>query len=259
MATLERLRRHLAEHPRRAGPYAFAALALLGAAVFAVDHVLRPETFPVRQVSFEGEFRQVDERALAGAVVEVARGSFLLLDLEAVQVRARSVPWVHEVTVRRVWPDGVHVRFSEQQLVARWAAGGWVNAQGERVDLQGQPGPDGLPLLAGPDGLAPRVLAHYRQLNEVLAPVQLQVAGLTLTDRHAWTMLLDNGLVLTLGREEPEAKVARFARAWPRTLAAEAGRIRRVDLRYTNGFAVEWSSRAAVRGGAVIATGLNEG
>jgi len=143
--------------------------------VFAVDHVLRPETFPVRQVSFEGEFRQVDERALASAVVEVARGSFLLLDLEAVQLRARSVPWVHEVTVRRVWPDGVHVRFSEQQLVARWAAGGWLNAQGERVDLQGQPGPDGLPLLAGPDGLAPRVLAHYRQLNEILAPVA--VAG----------------------------------------------------------------------------------
>jgi len=103
------------------------------------------------------------------------------------------------------------------------------------------------------------VLAHYRQLNEILAPVQLQVAGLTLTDRHAWSMLLDNGLVLTLGREEPEAKVARFAHAWSRTLAAEAGRIRRVDLRYTNGFAVEWSSRAAVRGGGVIATGLNEG
>lgn len=259
MAKFERLRRHLAERPRRAGLYAFAVLALAGAAVFAVDHVLRPETFPVRQVIFEGEFRQVDERALASAVVEVARGSFLLLDLGAVQARARSVPWVHEVTVRRVWPDGVHVRFSEQQLVARWAAGGWLNAQGERVDLQGQPGPAGLPLLAGPEGLAPRVLAHYRQLNGILAPVQLQVAGLTLTDRHAWNMLLDNGLVLTLGREQPETKVVRFALAWPLTLAAEAGRIRRVDLRYTNGFAVEWSSRAGVAGGAVIATGLNEG
>lgn len=259
MATLERLRRHLAEHPRRAGLYAFVALALIGAAVLAVDHVLRPETFPVRQVSFEGEFRQVDERALASAVVEVARGSFLLLDLDAVRVRARSVPWVHEVTVRRVWPDGVHVRFSEQQLVARWAAGGWLNADGEPVDLHGQPGPAGLPLLAGPDGLAARVLEHYRRLNEILAPVDLQVAGLTLTDRHSWNVVLANGLVLTLGREEPEAKVARFVRAWPRTLAAEAGRMRRVDLRYTNGFAVEWSSHAAVRGGGTIATGLNEG
>ena len=55
--------------------------------------------------------------------------------------------------------------------------------------------------------------------------------------------------------------MARFAHAWPRTLAAEAGRIRLVDLRYTNGFAVDWSGRAAaaVRGGATIATGLNEG
>ena len=260
MAMLERLHRHIAEHPRRAGLYAFALLALIGVALFAVDHVLRPETLPVRRVSFEGEFRQVDERALTRAVVEVARGSFLLLDLEAIQTRARSVPWVHEVTVRRVWPDGVHVRFSEQQLVARWAAGGWLNANGERVDLQGQSGPEDLPLLSGPDGLAARVLEHYRQLNEILAPVQLQVASLMLTDRHSWSMVLDNGLALTLGREAPVAKMARFVRAYPRTLAAEVGRIRRVDLRYTNGFAVEWSSRAGVRrGGGTIATGLNEG
>lgn len=258
MAMLERVRQHMAEHPRLAGLYAFAALAAIGLSVFAVDYVLRPETFPVRQVSFEGEFRQVDQRALASAVVDVARGSFLLLDLDAVRSRARSVPWVYEVTVRRVWPDGVLVRFTEQQLVARWAAGGWVNAGGETVDLHGQAGPEGLPLLAGPDGLAARVLEHYRRLNEILTPVGLQVAGLTLTDRQAWNVVLANGLALTLGREEPEARMARFARAWPRTLAAEAGRIRRVDLRYTNGFAVEWSGRAAVRGG-MIATGLNEG
>lgn len=261
MAALETLRHNIAEHPLRAGLVAFGALAALGTALFAVDYVLRAETFPVRDVSLEGEFRHVDERALAAAVVEAARGNFLLLDLDAVRQRAQTVPWVHEVTVRRRWPDGVHVRFTEQHLVAGWAAGGWVNARGEHVDLRGQAGPEGLPVLSGPAGHEAQLLEHYQRLDEILAPAGLRLARLTLTERHSWNMLLDNGLTLTLGREAPEAKVARFTRAWPYTLAMQAGRVRRVDLRYTNGFAVEWSNRAGGAGttGGLIAAGLKEG
>jgi cell division protein FtsQ len=104
------------------------------------------------------------------------------------------------------------------------------------------------------------VLEHYRKLNEILAPAQLHVAALTLTDRHSWNIVLHNGLVLTLGREAPEPKVERFARIYPGTLSAQAARAKRVDLRYTNGFSVEWSNRTgAPRTTEIIATGLNEG
>jgi cell division protein FtsQ len=260
MAALDGLRQHIAEHPWRAGLYAFGALAAVTAVLVAADTLLRPETFPVRSVSFEGEFKQVDERALTAAMIDTVRGGFFLLDLDAVRRRAQGVPWVHEVTVRRRWPDGVYLRFSEQQLAARWGASGWVNVQGEYVDLQGRAGPEGLPRLNGPDGMQARVLEHYRNLNEILAPVGLQIATLTLTPRHSWSVQLDNGLTLTLGREAPEPKVARFARVYPKALALQAARIKRVDLRYTNGFSVEWDPRAgAARHPDLLATGHNEG
>ena len=260
MPSFEALQQHIVERPWRAGLYAFGALAFATLALLAADTVLRPESFAVRSLSFEGEFRQVDQQALTTAVMDSVRGNFFLLDLDAIRERARTVPWVHEVTVRRHWPDGVHIRFSEQQLVARWGKSGWVNAQGEYVNLQGREGPAGLPLLIGPEGLQARVLEHYRKLNEILAPVQLQVAALTLTDRHSWNIVLHNGLALTLGREEPEMKVERFARVYPRALAAQVARAKRVDLRYTNGFSVEWASRTgAPRASEIMATGLNEG
>jgi cell division protein FtsQ len=259
MAALETLRQRVAERPWHAGLYAFGALTVVALGLFVVDYLLRPDSFPVRSMSFEGSFQRVEQQALAGAVVEAVRGNFFLLDLEAVRARAQSVPWVHEVSVRRHWPDGVHVRFTEQQLVARWGSRGWVNAQGEHVDLHGQPGPEGLPVLAGPDGMQARVLEHHRKLSEILAPAGLQIARLVLSDRHSWSIMLDNGLTLTLGREEPEPKVARFARVFPQTLAPHAARMRRVDLRYTNGFAVEWNGRAAVRAPDAVATGLQEG
>ena len=259
MPAFETLQQHLVERPWRAGLYAFGVLVFATLVLLAVDTLLRPESFAVRSLSFEGEFRQVDQQALKAAVIESVRGNFYLLNLDEVRERARTVPWVHDVTVRRRWPDGVHIRFSEQQLVARWGKNGWVNAQGEYVNLQGREGPAGLPLLVGPEGLQGRVLEHYRRLNEILAPAQLQVAALTLTDRHSWNIVLHNGLVLTLGREAPEQKVERFARIYPRTLSAQTARAKRVDLRYTNGFSVEWANRSgAPRTSEIMATGLNE-
>ena len=260
MPSFEALQQHLVERPVRAGLYAFGLLTLATLVLLATDTVLRPESFAVRQLSFEGEFQNVDQQVLTAAVMNSVRGNFFLLDLDAIRERARTVPWVHVVTVRRTWPDGVHIRLSEQQLVARWGQSGWVNAQGDHVDLQGREGPPGLPLLTGPDGLQQRVLEHYRRLNDILAPVQLQVTALTLTDRHSWNIVLHTGLVLTLGREEPETKVERFARAYPRALAAHAGRAKRVDLRYTNGFSVEWAHRTGTpRASEIMETGLNEG
>jgi cell division protein FtsQ len=260
MPALEAFRLQIGERPWRAGLYAFGALALATLVLLATDTVLRPDSFAVRRLSFEGEFRQVDQQALTAAVMDSVRGNFFLLDLDAIRERARRVPWVYEVTVQRRWPDGVHIRFTEQQLVARWGKSGWVNAQGDYVDLQGRAGPDGLPLLAGPDGLQARVLEHYRKLNVILAPVSLQLTALTLTDRHSWNIVLHNGLVLTLGREEPEPKVERFARVYPRALAAQAASVKRVDLRYTNGFSVEWVNRnGAPRASGIKTTGLNEG
>jgi len=260
MPSLEALQQHIIERPWRAGLYAFGVLALATLVLLAADTVLRPDSFAVRNLSFEGEFRQVDQQALTAAVMDSVRGNFFLLDLDAIRERARTVPWVHEVAVRRHWPDGVHIRFSEQQLVARWGKTGWVNAQGEYVNLQRSEGPVGLPLLIGPNGMQQRVLEHYRSLNAILAPVQLQVTALTLTDRHSWNIELHNGLLLTLGREEPEPKVERFARVYPRALAAQVARAKRIDLRYTNGFSVEWVNRTgAPPATEIMATGLKEG
>jgi len=260
MSSFEVMQQHIVERPWRAGLYAFGVLALATLVLLATDTLLRPESFAVRSLSFEGEFRQVDQETLTAAVMGSVRGNFYLLDLDAIRERARAVPWVHEVTVRRRWPDGVHIRFSEQQLVARWGKSGWVNAQGEYVDLQGHKGPAGLPLFVGPEGLQARVLDHYRKLNQILAPAQLHVAAITLTDRHSWNIVLHNGLVLTLGREEPEPKVERFARIYPRALSAQVARVKRVDLRYTNGFSVEWANRkGAPRTSEIMATGLSEG
>ncbi|MCK7580247.1 MAG: hypothetical protein MZV65_34460 [Chromatiales bacterium] len=161
-----------------------------------------------------------------------------------------------EVTVRRRGRTAVHVRFSEQQL--RGALGRRRLAQcaaASRLTSTAQPGPAGLPLLAGPDRTArPQVLEHYRRAErDPGAGRRCRWRALTLDRRGTpGACELDNGLALDARPRRARGQGWRASsRAWPRTARrARPARRRRVDLRYTNGFAVEWSSRAGARAAA---------
>lgn len=245
----------IADHPFKT---AVLSLALFGVMLFAIaglDYLLRTDTFPVRNVSFEGEFKHVNQRQLAEAVTDRASGNFFALDLGAVQRVAEAVPWVHRVSVRRRWPDGLHIQFTEQQLAARWGEKAWVNSSGELVELPDQAGPPGAIQLDGPPGLHAEVLAQWRRLERIVAPHGLGIERLRLTPRYTWEIGLRNGLTLLVGRGEPEQRLARFLEVYRPTLAGQAARVRLVDLRYTNGFAVEWNMRA----GTAASTDNNEG
>ena len=92
-----------------------------------------------------------------------------------------------------------------------------------------------LPELRGPEGTHAHVLARYQDFSELLQPVSMRIVGLTLTPRRTWRLQLDSGVTLILEREDPDAKIKRFARVYRHVLAKHETKIKQVDLRYTNG------------------------
>lgn len=221
------------------------ALMLLVAFSYAADWLLRTENFPVQNVRFEGPFKRVTHAELEKAVLDLVRGNFFLVDLEAVRQRVEDRPWVHRAEVRRRFPHDISVKFAEERLVARWGADAWVNAAGEVVRVPAADMTEDLPRLAGPDDTSALVLAAYEQFREVLAPLHLTLAGLALAPRRSWRLDLlgpadDQRLTLVLDHEQPRQRLERFARVYRGNLATQVTAIRQVDLRYTNGFAIEW-------------------
>lgn len=233
---------------------AFGVLGLLVAVALGLDWLLRAENFPVRQIRFEGPFKHVTRAQLEAVVTPVARGNFLLVDLGLVQRRVEEIPWVHEAHVWRGLPGELRVRYREQQLVARWNETGWVNHLGEEVRVDGGAA-SGLPDLAGPPDTSAQVLTHYREFGARLATAGLTITALTLTERRTWRVEIAPGaqapgeaLVIVLDRDRPLPKLERFARVYAQTLSTQVAAIKQVDLRYTNGFAVEWrGTQAGVR------------
>ena len=214
------------------------ALAL--AALAAVDYISQPDRFPVRSLRFEGEFVQVTPAALSAAALPHARGNFFLLELAGIRQQIAQMPWVRQVSVRRVWPDGVYVYVSEHRLVARWGARHWLNSHGEIVDLRTAATPSGLPLLDGPNGTQAQVWSAYIALNEIAKHSGLDIARLELSARRTWEAQLSNNLSILLGRGTPQPKLARFMAVYSETLAHRVEQIKQVDLRYTNGFSIQW-------------------
>jgi cell division protein FtsQ len=226
------------------------ALGVLVAISYGIDWALRAQNFPVASVRFEGPFRQVTHRDLEVAVLPLVRGNFFLVDLDGVKRRLEEIAWVHRVSVRRTFPQELHVRFTEQRLVARWGEDAWLNADGEVVKVRGVD-ENRLPRLAGPEGTSAQVLTAYADFARALSGAALRLAGASLSARRSWHLDLegpnDLRLAVVLDHEQPQKRLARFARFYATTLASQASTVRLVDLRYTNGFAVEWRRREGMR------------
>ena len=98
-----------------------------------------------------------------------------------------------------------------------------------------------MPELTGPEGSSTLVTAHYRKFSTTLEQAGLMLVRLELDQRNAWRLHLNDGLVVDLGREDVARRLQRFARLHKQFLAKDSRRLERVDLRYANGFAVQFA------------------
>ena len=67
-----------------------------------------------------------------------------------------------------------------------------------------------LPYLGGPDYQSLKVLEAWNQIFADFKAKNLLVKGVTIDDRGAWQVTLDNDIVLKLGRGDWKPKLDRF-------------------------------------------------
>lgn len=224
---------------------AAAAAVLAAAAVW----VVRVPALPVQRVEFVAPLAQTRRLEVERVLQPVLKGNFFSVNLEAVRGALERLPWVRQVQVRRVWPSRLEVRVEEHRAAARWGLGRneLVNSYGEVFAAQlaeEQLAP--MPLLYGPAGTAPEVLARHAELVGQFARIGERPVQLLLSPRLAWQLKLDSGMVLNMGREQPKAplgvRLQRFLEVYPEAVAKLAKRPAVVDLRYPNGFAMRVAS-----------------
>lgn len=212
----------------------FAAAALLVLAA-VLTQVARLPAFSLREVRVGGELKHVDREQIEDVVRRDLRGNFFTIDLPAARAAFERLPWVRNANVRRQWPARLDIALEEHVPLARWGNSALVNTHGE-VYAAAHDGD--LPVFMGPEGTALEIAIQYRYFQRSLGAIGETPVEVQVTARRAWQVKLASGMTLALGREDVEARLARFVAAHERTLGRLGRRIDYVDLRYANGFAV---------------------
>ena len=200
---------------------------------------------PVERVAISGRFQRVQALDVEQAVRAAIGGSGMAsVDLADIRLAVETIPWVDRVSVARSWPRALTVQVVEQVPVARWGEHGLVNLRGEVFVHDSRFIPAELPELVGPEGKQAEMTSRFLDADSRLVTVGLRLTRLTLDERGAWEMALDNGVTVRLGREHVDERFERFLRAGARVVTSRPGEIAYVDLRYASGFAVGWRAGA---------------
>lgn len=208
----------------------------------AVRYVLHLPVFPLNAVLLKNVPRQVSTEQMERVVHEQVRGNFFTVDLKRTRMAFEQLPWVRKVSVRRVFPWSLEVEVEEQVALARWNGTALVNTYGEVFSAASD---QALPEFLGQPDSSAQMANMYGELTQELRPLQQQIAQLSLSPRFAWQVRLGNGMVLELGREQMQQRLASFVDVYPYSLATLARSVTHVDLRYRNGFAAYLPNGAA--------------
>ena len=214
---------------------ALFGVAFLGALYAAFVLAVRLPAFPLREVRLTAEPTFVRRAEIEAVVRRELQGNFFTLDLARARQGFESIPWVRKADVRRQWPDRLDVTLEEHVPLARWGTAALVNTQGEvfEASYAGK-----LPVFNGPAGAAKEMAIQYAYFRRSLEPIGREPVQVNVTARRAWSVRLDGGTALELGRTDIEGRLARFVLNYAQAATLLGRRMEYVDLRYANGFAV---------------------
>ena len=213
-------------------------VALAGFYLSQTDEIL-----PIRSIQLQGSFKHLDQREIEATLEDYIGQGFFSLDIHQLQQSLKAKPWTASVSVRRIWPDKLQVIIRERKPVARWGVDHLLSDRaivyaadtGEFLHL---------PQVYASNHDPEWALRQFDRLQRRFRIVDERVVSLRVDSRGALDVELINGLHVKLGRDDVEHKIDRLVRIYEQQIMPRRERIERLDLRYSNGFAVAWKKEA---------------
>lgn len=232
-------------------------LGLLLILVTVVLMVIRLPLIPVRDVVLTKPLERAQIEDIRAGIAPAISGNFFTVDLKAIRQGVERQPWVYRADVRRQGLGSLALDIDEQVPVARWGNDGergfsvWLNRDGETFEVADSSLPKDtavLPVMHGPLDTGEDLMARYTRYSALLAPTGRTIRQLDLSPRLSWSLRLDNGTRVELGRERTlngaDELVSLFVQLYPQLVGNRAVAPTIVDLRYPAGVAVRYPAGA---------------
>lgn len=219
---------------------------LLVSVYFATQHLLPVLNQPIEQVDVKGNLNYVSQREVQKRLEPYLVDKFLEVDLVAINEELKNMPWVEHAEVRRVWPNRIEILIKEQLPVARWGQEFLLNTEGQTFAAPDIEAYQHLPQLFGPLRATKTVMNQYHNLSQMLRPLGFEIANLEMREQGSWVITTKQELKILLGRDHLVEKMRRFSIVFEKALKQDVAKIKQIDLRYSNGVAVQWHEEQAL-------------
>lgn len=208
---------------------------------YYLHRLTTPQTFPITQVNIEGA-HHINHDMLQRILFPLVDKGFFSIDIQAIQERLFSLPWIANVSVRRIWPDQVQIILVEKKPIARWNNGLLLSANGDlfSMNLKTQDEIHSLPQFIGPDGQQMEVLKTYTLLASALKKIDSSMTRFAFTPSQSWEITLSNGIKLIIDNQDVLTHINYFVKVYSKIDKNRLENIDYIDLRYSNGFAIHW-------------------
>ncbi|MBL0709868.1 MAG: cell division protein FtsQ/DivIB [Colwellia sp.] len=239
-------------------------ISLMSAAWWLSQQMFGQERSPVNSIIISGEMPYTQRNDVLASMTNIDLGNFFEVDVNDIQAQVSALPWVYSVSVRKQWPDEVKIYVVDQTPIALWNGDFLLNQFGKAFQADTRRLNQALPQFFGPEGSELLALENYRNLNDLLEFSHLAIDELVLSERFSWQLVLNDGVMLNLGREERVERIQLFMDVYPliksylkqntdqktkqKNLSKKNSKkqhklaVDYIDLRYDTGLAVGWKS-----------------
>jgi len=231
---------------------ALFGLILLALLVTGVWWVIQRPMFTLKSIRVESGqttvLRHVNALTIRNSALPKIKGNFFTANLDMVRLAFESVPWVRKASVQREWPNRLVVTLEEHTPLGTWGEGDQlISVAGDVFTANLAEAEEDVDLveLNGPEGSEKEVLAGYQNFKTWFAKINLAPESVSYSSRYAWSVKLNNGMRVELGRVQDETtlrqRVEKLMTVYPQLLASLQDSIESVDMRYPNGLALKSS------------------
>ena len=206
------------------------------------DWVSRYFNRPIVAVNIESSFQYLNRNASESLIEPHLTETFIDLNIKQLKASVEAHSWVDQAIVRRQWPDTLIIKIIEQKPIARWGGQEYLSQKGEVFTHESYVDLSHLPMLQASKKYTERVLKHYLVMSKMLLDYDLKASTIVMDDALSWLLNFDNGIELKVGKDHVLNKLKRFIGVYDMMKIDEQAKIKAVDMRYSNGFAVAWHS-----------------
>ena len=193
---------------------------------------------PLDLVRVEGDLSEGERTVVTAAVYEaMSKGD--VINARALRQEIADINWVRAVTVRRTWPNSVHVAVNREIPTVRWGFNEYLNGKGDILSMAENYSAD-LPSVNTAYTDSATSIQLFKTFSALVERSGLRIAELEESRAVGWTLTFANGLSVTMGKKNLLQRLRRFVHVYEEILQGNENHVVDADARYPNGVAIEW-------------------